>query len=138
MNNPQIQYPEAQPGIQPGVLRKPDRPYQYPESLQRPCKCPESLQPGEMLVNPKYVLFPTYTYGGIKPEALAFLIFVTLLSLATWLWILWRLASKAGYRGRSRWIWFAFLAFPLTGGIALITFCLIPYPIQKQLDSRNC
>jgi|SRR5919202_1115497 hypothetical protein len=125
MNNPQIQYPEAQPGIQPGVLRKPNGPYKYPESLQRPCYPYSTLPP----------LFPTYT---IKPEALAFLIFVALFSLATWLWILWRLASKAGYRGRSRWIWFAFLAFPLTGGIALITFCLIPYPIQKQLDSRNC
>ncbi len=127
MNNPQIQYPEAQPGIQPGVQRKPTSPYKYPESVE----------PGGMLVNPKNFLSPIVTYGGIEPGVLAFLIFVALLSLTMWLWILWRLASKAGYRGMSRWIWFAFLAFPLTGGIALITFCLIPYPIQKELDSRN-
>lgn len=49
MNNPQIQYPEAQPGIQPGVQRKPTSPYKYPESLQRPCKYPECLQLGGML-----------------------------------------------------------------------------------------
>jgi hypothetical protein len=133
MNNPQIQYPEVQPGIQPRVQRKPERPYRYPESLQSPYKYPESVEPGGMLVNPKDFLFPIGTYGGIEPGAIAFLIFV----LTMWLWILWRLASKAGYRGMSRWIWFVFLAFPLTGGIALITFCLIPYPIQKELDSRN-
>ncbi len=80
MNNPQIQYLEAQPGIQPGVQRKPARPYKYPESLQS----------GEMQVNPNNFLFPTVTYGGIKPEALAFLSFVALLSLAMWLWILRR------------------------------------------------
>jgi hypothetical protein len=132
MNNPQIQYPEAQPGIKPGVLRKPDHPYRKPDRPYNPYQYPEGIQPGVPGVE-RSIGFPFLTYR-ISPEALAFLIFVTLL----WLWILWRLASKAGYRGRSRWIWFAFLAFPLTGGIALITFCLIPYPIQKQLDSRNC
>ncbi len=62
----------------------------------------------------------------------------TMLALCIWLMIMWRLPSKAGYRGASRWVWFATMGFPLTTAWSLLVFILLPWPIQKELKkTRN-
>ncbi len=52
-------------------------------------------------------------------------------------WSMWRLTAKAGYRGVSRWIWFLLLGFPLTSGLSLAGFVLVPWPVQKQLKKQK-
>lgn len=82
---------------------------------------------------------PYYQYRVQDPVVSLIAASLLLLSLAIWLWILSRLTVKAGYKGVARWVWFAFLAFPLTGGLSLIAFVLVPWPVQKQLKqmARN-
>jgi hypothetical protein len=59
----------------------------------------------------------------------------TLIGLAIWGWSMWKLPSKAGYKGASRLLWFMFLAFPLTTGWSLIAFILVQWPVQKELNN---
>ena len=56
-----------------------------------------------------------------------------LIVLAIWGCVTWRLPTKAGYSGISRWIWFGFLALPLTTVWALLAFVLVPSPKDKEL-----
>lgn len=62
------------------------------------------------------------------------LVMGVLLGLAIWSWGMWKLPEKAGYNGVVRFLWFVFLAFPLTTGSALIAFVLVKWPVQKELD----
>jgi 1,4-dihydroxy-2-naphthoate octaprenyltransferase len=50
---------------------------------------------------------------------------------------MWRLTSKAGYKGVSRWLWFLFLGCPLTTVWTLLVFVLVPWPVQKQLKAHK-
>lgn len=60
------------------------------------------------------------------------------MGVGLWLWMMWRLTSKAGYRGSVRWVWFVLLGFPLTGGLTMFAFVLLPWPVQQAAKrSRN-
>jgi TRAP-type C4-dicarboxylate transport system permease small subunit len=60
-----------------------------------------------------------------------------LIGLAMWGWSMWKLPSKAGYKGASRLLWFMFLAFPLTTGWSLIAFILVQWPVHKELSKAR-
>jgi hypothetical protein len=62
------------------------------------------------------------------------LVTVLTLSMIYWGVILWRLPSKAGYTGATRWAWFLLLYFPLTGGLTLFAFVFASWPVKKQLE----
>ncbi len=72
----------------------------------------------------------------VEPADVAIVLVSLVITLALWGWIMWRLASKAGYRGAARWIWFVFLGFPLTSGWGLVAFVLLPWPVQKKLKQQ--
>ncbi|MBD2743668.1 hypothetical protein [Coleofasciculus sp. FACHB-1120] len=52
--------------------------------------------------------------------------------ILTWFAVAWRLPSKAGYRGGSRWAWFAALAFLPISLWSFLTFTLVSWPESKK------
>lgn len=52
--------------------------------------------------------------------------------ILTWFAVAWRLPSKAGYRGGSRWAWFAALAFLPISLCSFLTFTLVSWPDTKK------
>jgi hypothetical protein len=69
----------------------------------------------------------------VDPQVLGTLALGILIGITAWGWSMWRLASKAGYRGSTRLIWFALLGCPLTTGWTLLAFVLLPWPVQREL-----
>ena len=69
----------------------------------------------------------------VDPEVLASLLLGVVVGVTLWVWMMWRLTSKAGYRGGVRWVWFVFLGFPLTTGWTMLAFILLPWPVQREL-----
>ena len=65
------------------------------------------------------------------------LVTLVVMALIYWGVVLWRLPSKAGYKGAAQWAWFLLLYFPLTGGIALFAFVFAPWPVKKQLEKSE-
>lgn len=92
---------------------------------------------------------PEYTYEipslrrdnsdeAMITAATAFTLLVAVvIALVYWGVILWRLPSKAGYKGAAQWIWFLLLYFPLTGGLALLAFVFAPWPVKRQLEKSE-
>lgn len=71
--------------------------------------------------------------ASVDVGVIAGVILGTVLAITMWVWMMWRLSSKAGYRGVPRLLWSVFLAFPLTTGWTLLAFVLVPYPNQREL-----
>ncbi len=95
------------------------------------------LEP-EHIYEVPYGVDPYYNRDSVrvKPENVASLLVGLVVAITLWGWIMWRLASKAGYRGAARWIWFVFLGFPITTGWSLLVFILLPWPVQKRLKRQ--
>lgn len=68
---------------------------------------------------------------------IAALIVSMVIAMIYWGVILWRLPSKAGYKGAAQWIWFLLMYFPLTGGLAILTFVFAPWPVKRQLEKTE-
>src|SRR5688572_28877355 len=62
------------------------------------------------------------------------LLTLMVMALTYWGVVLWRLPTKAGYKGAAQWAWFLLMYFPLTGGLALFAFVFAPWPVNKQLE----
>jgi hypothetical protein len=93
------------------------------------------LEPEHIYEVPYGTVDPYYSRDSVrvKPENVASLLVGLVVAVTLWGWIMWRLTSKAGYRGAARWIWFVFLGFPITTGWSLLVFVLLPWPVQKRL-----
>lgn len=59
-------------------------------------------------------------------------VFGLLIAIAIHGWTSWKLPIKAGYEGKVKQIWFWLLFFPGTSLLALLVFCLLPYPTERQ------
>lgn len=53
---------------------------------------------------------------------------IALIVIVVWFFIAWRLPYKAGYRGLSRWAWFAALVFIPLSLWSFLSFILVPWP----------
>lgn len=62
---------------------------------------------------------------------------ILILSFAMLMLVWWRILSRLGYKGQSRWVWFGFLSFPLTMGLALIALVFAPWPLDKEMDKAK-
>lgn len=65
------------------------------------------------------------------------LLVALVISMIFWGVILWRLPSKAGYKGAAQWVWFLLMYFPLTGVPAILAFTFAPWPVNKQLEKSE-
>ena len=95
-------------------------------------------------IEPEHIYEVPYSYrrdgsGEAIATAAGLVTLVTLITLVMVYWgvILWRLPSKAGYKGAAQWAWFLLLYFPLTGGLALFAFVFAPWPVKKQLEKSE-
>lgn len=73
----------------------------------------------------------------VDPEVVTVLLLSFAVAISVWCFSMWRLASKAGYRGGSRVLWFALLGFPLTTAWTLLVFVLLPWPVQRELKRKR-
>lgn len=67
----------------------------------------------------------------------AALVVSMVIAMIYWGVLLWRLPSKAGYKGAAQWIWFLSMYFPLTGGLAILAFVFAPWPVKRQLEKTE-
>jgi TRAP-type C4-dicarboxylate transport system permease small subunit len=93
------------------------------------------VEPRQGYEIPTYRTNPNRDTVELEPVVIASLVLGLAVGLVAWAWMMWRLASKAGYGGISRWLWVITLAFPFTTGLSLMAFVLLPWPIQKQLKT---
>lgn len=62
---------------------------------------------------------------------------ILILSYATLMFIWWRIISRLGYKAKSRWVWFGFLSFLPTMGLAMIALTFAPWPLDKEMDKAK-
>jgi TRAP-type C4-dicarboxylate transport system permease small subunit len=91
------------------------------------------IVPSQYRIERPYDIYERDSSGVAELLALAIVGLVMIASTTLWLWFWWRLLTKAGYKGLAKGLWFILIAFPLTGGIGMVAFALVTWPIQEQL-----
>lgn len=84
-----------------------------------------------------YEIFPRIdsydTDSQVAGEILAGAFIGLIIAMVFWGVVLWNLPAKAGYKGAARWAWFLLMYFPLTGGLAILSFVFAPWPVKRKL-----
>lgn len=74
---------------------------------------------------------------AVAVGVIATLVLSMVIGMILWGVILWRLPSRAGYKGAAQWIWFLLMYFPLTSALALLAFVFAPWPVKRQLEKSQ-
>lgn len=76
---------------------------------------------------------PYDTNSDLAGEFIAGAVIGLVIAMVFWGVVLWNLPAKAGYKGAARWAWFLLMYFPLTGGLAILSFVFAPWPVKRKL-----